>query len=154
MGSFFKGDMHRAAYSTNEIQNRRRPRRQHRLQDQPATLVQYRHRDRIPVDIQPDISHTIHLGVPFFRLVVVCFITATAAYSKGAPFYNAWPIQARLWLEWGSSTAGKSLPAARSRFRAVHSDSISTDPMQTFNTRSPSTTLRAGSPLRRSSPPR
>jgi hypothetical protein len=39
-----------------------------------------------------------------------------------------WPIQAWLWLEWGSSTAGQSLPAARSRFRAVHSDSISTRP--------------------------
>jgi len=39
---------------------------------------------------------------------------------------NRWPIQAWFWLEWGSSTAGQSLPAARSRFRAVHSDSIST----------------------------
>jgi len=36
------------------------------------------------------------------------------------------PIQARFWLEWGSSTAGQSVPAARSRFRAVHSDSIGT----------------------------
>jgi hypothetical protein len=40
-----------------------------------------------------------------------------------------WPIQAWFWLEWGSSTAGQSLPAARSRFRAVHSDSISTRPL-------------------------
>ena len=40
------------------------------------------------------------------------------------------PIQARFWLEWGSSTVGQSLPAARSRFRAVHSDSISTRPSQ------------------------
>jgi hypothetical protein len=39
-----------------------------------------------------------------------------------------WPTQARFWLEWGSSTAGQSVPAARSRFRAVHSDSISTRP--------------------------
>jgi hypothetical protein len=39
-----------------------------------------------------------------------------------------WPIQAWFWLEWGSSTAGQSLPAARSRFRPVHSDSISTRP--------------------------
>src|ERR1700722_10666242 len=38
------------------------------------------------------------------------------------------PIQARVWLEWGSSTAGQSLPDARSRFLAVHSDSISTCP--------------------------
>ena len=41
-----------------------------------------------------------------------------------------WPAQAWFWLEWGSSTAGQSLPAARSRFRAVHSDSISTRPSQ------------------------
>src|SRR5438477_2431576 len=32
---------------------------------------------------------------------------------------DGWPIQARFWLEWGSSTAGQSLPVARSRFRAV-----------------------------------
>jgi hypothetical protein len=38
---------------------------------------------------------------------------------------GGWPIQARFWLEWGSSTAGRSLPAARSRFRVVHFDSIS-----------------------------
>ena len=38
------------------------------------------------------------------------------------------PTQARFWLEWGNSTAGQSLPAARSRLRAVHSDSISTRP--------------------------
>jgi hypothetical protein len=41
---------------------------------------------------------------------------------------GGWPTQARLWLEWGSSIARASLPAARSRFRAVHSDSISTRP--------------------------
>src|SRR5437868_4138075 len=38
--------------------------------------------------------------------------------------------QACFWLEWGSSIAGQSLPATRSRFRAVHSDSISTRPSQ------------------------
>jgi hypothetical protein len=43
-----------------------------------------------------------------------------------AEIVGRWPTQARFWLEWGSSTAGQSLPAARSRFRAVHSDSIST----------------------------
>ena len=41
-----------------------------------------------------------------------------------------WPTQAVFWLEWGSSTAGHIFPAARSRFRAVHSDSISTRPAQ------------------------
>jgi hypothetical protein len=40
------------------------------------------------------------------------------------------PIQARFWLERGSSMAGQSVAAARSRFRAVHSDSISTRPSQ------------------------
>ena len=38
---------------------------------------------------------------------------------------DGWPIQVWFWLEWGSSTAGQSLPAAGSRFRAVHPDSIS-----------------------------
>jgi hypothetical protein len=41
---------------------------------------------------------------------------------------DGWPIQAWFWLEWGSSTAGQSLPAALSRFRVVYSDSISTVP--------------------------
>jgi hypothetical protein len=36
-----------------------------------------------------------------------------------------WPTQAVFWLEWGSSTAGQSPPAARSRFFAAHSHSIS-----------------------------
>ncbi len=43
------------------------------------------------------------------------------------------------WLEWGSYIAGRSLPAARSRFRAVHSDSISTrrsQPVWRHDTRS------------------
>ncbi len=39
-----------------------------------------------------------------------------------------WPIQARCWLEWGSSTSGQTLPAALSCFRAVCSDSIATVP--------------------------
>src|SRR5713226_5447647 len=43
-------------------------------------------------------------------------------------FPRGWPTRARLWLEWGSSTAGQSLPAARSSFRVVYSDSISTRP--------------------------
>ena len=37
---------------------------------------------------------------------------------------GGWPTQALCWLEWGSSTAGHSRSAARSRFLAVHSDSI------------------------------
>src|SRR6266571_5072417 len=41
---------------------------------------------------------------------------------------DGWPTQAVFWLEWGSSTAGHNLPAARSRFLAVHSHSISTLP--------------------------
>ena len=43
--------------------------------------------------------------------------------------FGRWPIQARFWLEWGSAIAGQSVPAARSRVRAVHSDSISTRPV-------------------------
>lgn len=41
---------------------------------------------------------------------------------------GGWPTQARFRLEWGSSKAGPSRPAARSRFLAFHSDSISTRP--------------------------
>ncbi len=46
------------------------------------------------------------------------------------------PLKPGFGLSGGSSTAGQGLPAARSRFRDVHSDSISTHPMQTLNTRS------------------
>ena len=35
---------------------------------------------------------------------------------------GGWPTQARFWLEWGSSTAGQSLPAASSRFRVLYSE--------------------------------
>src|SRR5437773_9892722 len=41
---------------------------------------------------------------------------------------DGWPTQAVFWLEWGSSTAGHNLPAARSRVLAVHAHSISTLP--------------------------
>src|SRR5271157_564287 len=94
MRSFFEGDVQRASHSMDKIQNRRRPGRQYRLHHQPPTLVQHRHRNRVPVDIHANISHTIHPGVPFVALEVDCFVSATAAYSKGAPFYNAWPTQA------------------------------------------------------------
>ncbi|HEY6271992.1 MAG TPA: hypothetical protein VIX19_08370, partial [Terriglobales bacterium] len=38
------------------------------------------------------------------------------------------PLKPGSWLEWGSSTAGQSLPAALLCFRVVYSDSISTVP--------------------------
>jgi hypothetical protein len=41
---------------------------------------------------------------------------------------GGWPTQAWFWLEWGSSIAGQSLPAALSCFRVVDSDSIFTVP--------------------------
>jgi hypothetical protein len=47
------------------------------------------------------------------------------------------PIQARFWLEWGSSIAGQSLPVALSRFRVVHSDSISTRSSQAVEVTTP-----------------
>jgi hypothetical protein len=50
--------------------------------------------------------------------------------SGGSVRSDGCPIQARFWLEWGSSMAGGSLLSARSRFLAVHSDSISTRPSQ------------------------
>src|SRR5580704_2504390 len=55
---------------------------------------------------------------------------ASRRLSRGWGGRDGWPIQAWCWLEWGSSTAGQSLPAARSRLRAVHSDSIFTRPPQ------------------------
>ena len=65
MRSFFQGDMQTTLYSTRTIQNCRGSRGDHRLHDQPSTLIHNGHRDRVPVDIQSDIFHTIHLGVPF-----------------------------------------------------------------------------------------
>ncbi len=55
--------------------------------------------------------------------------------AHSSPAHFSWPEDMPGWtewagLEWGSSTAGLSLPAARSRFLAVHSDSSSTVPLQ------------------------
>ena len=46
-------------------------------------------------------------------------------------FRAGWPIQAVLWLEWGSSITRHGLPTARRVF-AVHTDSISTRSSQTI----------------------
>jgi len=54
-----------------------------------------------------------------------------ASYDPpSAPEAGGWPTQALFWLEWGSSTAERGFPAARSRARAVESHSISTRPAQ------------------------
>jgi len=59
---------------------------------------------------------------------------ATACGGSSQPVHSqhskadGWPIQAWFWLEWGSSELEMSVPAALSRFRAVHSDSMSNDP--------------------------
>src|SRR5579863_1991543 len=87
----------------NKIQNRPRPRRQYRLHHQPPVLVQHRHRNRVPVDIHPHISHTIHQGVPFFALWLSASHRTTAAYPKGAPFYNACPTSRVLCEKWDST---------------------------------------------------
>jgi hypothetical protein len=50
------------------------------------------------------------------------------AYLTGGLKIGPWPNQARFWLEWGSSMAGQSVPAARSCLRAVHSNLISARP--------------------------
>ena len=44
--------------------------------------------------------------------------------QKQVSFSDGWPIQARFWLEWGSSTAGRSFLVAPSCFRAVDVNSI------------------------------
>ena len=56
----------------------------------------------------------------------VTFYTRIAGYSTctGVRIADGWPTQACFWLEWGSSTAGQSLPAARSRFRAEGAPSL------------------------------
>jgi hypothetical protein len=43
---------------------------------------------------------------------------------------GGWPDRAPFWLESGSSRAEESLPVVRSRFRAVHPDSIPARPSQ------------------------
>jgi hypothetical protein len=58
----------------------------------------------------------------------VCNYQVIACLFMADKSRGGWPTQAVLWLEWGSSTAGHNFRAARSRFRAVHSDSISTRP--------------------------
>jgi hypothetical protein len=60
-------------------------------------------------------------------------LRAVALQGLGAADAVGWPgarcpTQAWCWLEWESSTTGQSRPAARSRFLAIHSDSISTRP--------------------------
>ena len=49
---------------------------------------------------------------------------------RGSTLWAGGPFKPAFGLSGGSSTAGQSFPAARSRFRAVHSDSISTCPSQ------------------------
>jgi hypothetical protein len=45
---------------------------------------------------------------------------------------DGWPIQARFWLEWDISTAGLSLPAARSRFRVIYPQPIFIFPSRSY----------------------
>src|SRR3984957_15578412 len=95
MRPFLKGHVQRPPHPMNEIQNRTRPRRQHRLHRQPPTLVQYRHRNRVPVDIHPDISHTVHQGSPLVALLVVCFSQHNRSlHRKGRPFIMRAPFLA------------------------------------------------------------
>ena len=59
-----------------------------------------------------------------------CSVRRVGDHKSIRPQRVGWPTQALCWLEWGSSTAGLSLPTARSRCLAVHSDSSSTVPLQ------------------------
>src|SRR5271157_6072658 len=95
MGSFFAGDVQRTPHAVDKIQNRRRPRRQHRLHHQPALLVQYRHRNRVPVDIHPNISHTVPQGVPFVALWLTASHSNRSLLEKGRPLNNACPTHSR-----------------------------------------------------------
>src|ERR1035441_2173999 len=89
MRSFFKGRVHNTPHSMNKIQNRRRLRCQNRLHDQPATLVQYRNRNRVPMDIQSDISHTIHWGVPLRKLWLTASAQQPQLTRKGRPLIRS-----------------------------------------------------------------
>src|SRR5208282_6197125 len=68
----------------------------------------------------------IHLNQSIFRIVEVAVVTVVRRISNY--IIGGWPTQAVFWFEWGSSTAGHNLPAARSRLLAIHSHSISTRP--------------------------
>src|SRR5271168_3994573 len=64
MRSFLEGDVQRSPHSADEIQNRRRPRHQHRLLDQSAAPVKHRRRNRVPVNIESYVSNVVHLKAP------------------------------------------------------------------------------------------
>ena len=66
--------------------SRRRPRGQNRLLNQTAALIQHRRGNRVPVDIKPDISHTVHLGVPLFSLGLTASPQQPQLTRKGRPF--------------------------------------------------------------------
>jgi hypothetical protein len=74
----------------NAFQNSRDLRGDHRLHDQPPTLI-HKPPPRSCRGGHP-IRYISHYpsGCSFPLALVDCFRTATAAYSKGAPFYNAW----------------------------------------------------------------
>jgi hypothetical protein len=54
----------------------------------------------------------------------VSSINDRCCFLLGCLGTGRWPTPACLWLEWGSSTAGRCLPAALSCSRVVYSDSI------------------------------
>ena len=77
-------------------------------------------------------------GIEFQQNLTGRNIAVILLRAKSNRLADGWPIQARFWLEWGSSTA-------RSHFRVVHSDSISTVPHSRL------TSQEQVPPLRRSS---
>ena len=91
MRSLFEGHVKCPAHPTDKIQNRRRPRGQNRLLDQTAALIQHRRGNRVPVDIKPDISHTVHLGVPLFWLWLTASAQQPQLTRKGRPFIMRGP---------------------------------------------------------------
>ena len=64
MCPFFEGHMQSTPHTADEIQNRRCPRHQHRLLDQPTAPIKHRRRDRIPVNVESDVFDVIHLSAP------------------------------------------------------------------------------------------
>jgi hypothetical protein len=62
------------------------------------------HRGTRP-EIHPDVGGLVALATK---------LHAAETSRDGVTRVDGWPTQARFWLEWGSSTAGQSFPAARS----------------------------------------
>jgi hypothetical protein len=68
------------------------------------------------------------MGTMWHNFIALPLVAKIVGLIGVAALAGVRPVKPGFGFEWGSSSAGQSLPAARSRFRAVRSDSISTRP--------------------------